>query len=272
MIVITVDGLNWKYAKDMYKDIFPEQSMRMIRSNVRSFTNTPDGGSPTTVGLTCMWSGKHIKNLSDEIRSTKHKDNVPIKWVDRNGKKLDLIWDYFDKPKFSFRHQGPNWLDDYKEFFVHFHSLENVKRTPSDEMCIFAEASKDDWDFFWIHTAIVKGGVFLPGCYDKGRIPSLITYDEIRKDKKLKRDVYLFGARRYVEVIKWLQDIRPNDIFVISADHGTMTDIPFTPEQIDEIPLIVNRKIDLEDINYQWDFKKLLLRLKEMEENERQQL
>ena len=39
-------------------------------------------------------------------------------------------------------------------------------------------------------------------------------------------------------------------------------DPPLTPEQIDDIPIIVNRNVNLDDINYQWDIKKLILRLK----------
>ena len=44
-----------------------------------------------------------------------------------------------------------------------------------------------------------------------------------------------------------------------------MMDIPFTEDQIDEIPLIVNRKVDLSDIHFQSDVKKLMLRLKNEE-------
>ena len=228
------------------------------------FTNTPEGGQPTFVGLTCMWSGVKPKEF-DENLFARHKDNRPFKWIKKDGTKMDLIWDYFEKPKFQARYQGPNPYCNGEEYFKYNQSLENVKRCPTEELCIFSEVHKKDYDFFWHHSSIIKSGVFLPGPYDQGRIPSLIPYDIIRKDKELKRKVYIFGITRYREVIRYIQDMT-DEIIVVSSDHGTMVDKPFTPDQIDEIPVIVNRKnIDMSDINFQWDFKKLILRLKELE-------
>ena len=267
MIVITVDGLNWKYAKELYKDIFPEQSMRKIKTNVRMYTNSPlfAGGptaGPTAVGLACMWSGEKIRNFDKNILMAKYEeDNKPYNYIKRNGDKMDMVWDHFEKGKFYIKHQGPNWMDNHKELMLHYSGI-NARRCPSDELCIFSEAAKRDYDLFWIHSAIIKGGVMMTGCYEQGRIPTLMQYDVIRKDKVFKKEVYIFSIKRYVEVIKYLLDICPDETFVISADHGTMTDIPFTPDQVDEIPIIVNRKMDLSKYNYQWDFKQLILDLK----------
>lgn len=263
MIIVTVDGLNWEYAKKYYSDIFPEQSMGMMRCDVRMFDHIPTAG-PTANGLACMWSGERIKSFHPTFLEAKHSENnIPYVWELKNGKKMDLLWNYFKNPKFYFRHQGPSWQDDYKELFKHFHSLENVKRCPSEELCVFSEAMKKDYDLFWIHSAIVKGGVFMPGCYEQGRIPALMTYDEVRKNKPLKKETYVFGIRRYVEVIKYLQEMLPDELFVISADHGTFVDPPWTPEQIDNIPVIVNKKdVDMSKLRFQWDFKKFILGLK----------
>jgi len=268
MIIITVDGLNWKYAKEYYNNIFKEQSMRMIKCNVRMFTNKPlfDGGptaGPTAVGLACMWSGEKIKNFDKNILMAKYdEDNKPYKYIKKDGTPMDMVWNHFDNGKFYIKHQGPNWMDNHKEMFLHYSDIK-AKRCPSDELCIFNEAVKKDYDLFWIHSAIIKGGVFMTGCYEQGRIPTLMQYDEIRKDKVFKREVYIFSIRRYVEVIKWLQEMCPNETFIISADHGTMTDIPFTPNQVDEIPIIINKKMDLSPYNYQWDFKQFILDAKE---------
>ena len=159
---------------------------------------------------------------------------------------------------------GPNPYANNKEIWKHFDRLKDlgVKFCPSEELCIFNEASKNDYDLFWIHSSIVKGAVFFPGAYEGGRIPSIMPYDEIRKDKNLKREIYRFGIKRYKQVIKYIQEMKPNETIIICSDHGTLTHTPFTPEQIDEIPLIINKKINIDDINYQWDVKKLILDLK----------
>jgi phosphopentomutase len=71
---------------------------------------------------------------------------------------------------------------------------------------------------------------------------------------------------RYKYVIQHIiNEMIKDQIVVVTADHGTGLVDPVTPEQIDEIPLIVNRQVDLSDINYQWDVKKLILRLHEEE-------
>jgi hypothetical protein len=136
-----------------------------------------------------------------------------------------------------------------------------VKFAPCEELSIFSEVAKNDWDLFWIHTSIVKTGVLSIGPYEMGRHPAIIPYDEIRKDKQFKKEVFLIGVKRYREVCKYLLNIRPDEIIVISSDHGTWTDIPYSDDQIDEIPVIVNRNIDLSNVNYQWDIKMLLLEL-----------
>ena len=101
-----------------------------------------------------------------------------------------------------------------------------------------------------------------PGPYEMGRIPSLIQYDTIRKDKNLKRKVYEFGIKRYKEVIRYIEELSGNQTILITSDHGTWVDLPYDDTQIDEIPIIVNREIDLSDTNFQWNVKELILRLK----------
>jgi len=264
MIIISIDGLNWKYAKDLYKDIFKEQSMRMIRCDVRPFSM--QGVSATPIGLTCLWSGERIKNLHPDFftRFTDKYKTESFIWEDRFGNKLDLVWDHFDKSKFFEKVVGDSPYSG-EQVWKFYHSLEDkgVKRVPCEELCIFAEAARDDYDLFWIHSSIVKGAVMFPGPYELGRLPSLKTYDEIRKDKALKKEVYLWGVRRYREVIKYIEELSGYQTILITSDHGTLTDLPFTNDQIDEIPLIVNRDVDLSDIKYQWDIKKCILRLKE---------
>lgn len=263
MIIVTIDGMNWQTAKDIYKDTFPKQSMKKILCNVRGLTQ-PTKTNATPPGLTTLWSGVKSKNLHSNIFRKSFEDNSPIEFLDRKGNKLDLIWEHFDRCKLYEKVIGPNPYNDNKEYWVHYHNLKKlgVKFVPSEELCIFNETVKDDYDLFWIHTSIVKGAVFFPGPYEHGRIPSILQYDVIRKDKELKRAVYMMGIRRYKEVVKYLSEMRPDEIIVISSDHGTWTDMPYTHSQIDEIPLIVNRDVDLDDIKFQWDIKKLLLRLK----------
>jgi hypothetical protein len=139
-----------------------------------------------------------------------------------------------------------------------------ARKTECEEYCIFLETAKQDYDLFWIHTSIIKTGVMMPGPYEQGRIPSVIPYDQVRKDKPLKKSVYEFGLQRYKQVIRYLYGLcKPQETFIITSDHGTLVDLPMTPEQIDEIPLIVNKNVDLSDVNYQWDVKDLILRLKD---------
>ncbi len=263
MIVITVDGLNWKYAQEYYKDVFKKQSMKMIRCQVRPFAMQGANGTP--IGLACLWSGEKIKNFHPSLYSKfedKYKSES-LQWLDKDGKPLDLIWNYFSNPKFYEKVCGdsPYYGEQYWKFY---HNLP-VKRVPCEELCVFVETYRKDYDLFWIHSSIVKTGTLSIGPYELGRHPSIIPYDEIRKNKQLKHDVYVLAIRRYKEVIKYLEEISGNQTIIVTADHGTLTDIPFTDEQIDEIPLIVNRDVDLTDINFQWDVKKLILRLKDAE-------
>lgn len=266
MIVISIDGLNWRAAEEVYKDLFKEQSQKKIYCNVRSLTEQQQFNA-TPPGLITLWSGVHTKNLDGNIFRKTFDNNNPIEFIDKNKIPLDLVFNHFKRCKLYEKVIGPNPYADNTEYWTHYNNLKNmgVKFVPSEELCIFSEVAKRDYDLFWIHSSIVKGAVPFPGPYENSRIPSLISYDIIRKDKQLKRDVYMFGIRRYKEVIKYLLDINPNEIILITSDHGTMIDIPMTTDQIDEIPVIVNRNVDLSDINYQWDIKRLILRLKEME-------
>lgn len=264
MIVVSIDGLNWKYAKDILKDTFKEQSMRMIKCDVRPFSMR--GVSATPIGLTCLWSGERIKRLHPDFftRFTDKYKTESFIWEDRNGNPLDLVWDHFDKPKFYEKVVGDSPYAG-EQVWKFYHSLEDkgVTRVPCEELCIFVEAFRRDYDLFWIHSSVIKGAVLFPGPYELGRLPSLKLYDDIRKDKVLKKDVYLWGIKRYKEVIRYLEELSGYDTMIITSDHGTLTDLPFTNDQIDDIPVIVNRDVDLDDIRFQWDIKKLILRLKE---------
>jgi len=265
MLVISIDGLNWKYASEIYKDLFKTQSSRMIRCDVRVFSMR--GVSATPIGLTCAWSGERIKNLHPCFFTRfddKYKKESFI-WKDKNGNDLDLVWNHFKHPKFFEKVVGDSPYAG-EQIWKFYHSLPNVKRVPCEELCIFAEAARKDYDLFWIHSSIVKGGVMFPGPYELGRLPALIPYDDIRKDKPLKKDVYLCGIRRYKEVIRWLEELSGGQTIVVTSDHGTLVDVnePLAP-QIDNIPLIVNRKIDLEEVRFQWNLKDLILKLKKTE-------
>lgn len=264
MILVTVDGLNWEYAQRYYDDIFPEQSMKMIRNNVRTFN-----AGPTGIGLTCLWSGEKIKNFHNNLfMNMTEEDNKPKKFLKKNKESMDLIWQHFNNTKYYEKSVGPSPYDNNKEYWKQYDELKKfgVRFCKCEELSIFTEVAKQDYDFFHIHSAIIKFGTFSCGPYEQGRNPGLLTYDEIRHNKSLKKKVYEFGIRRYVEVIKYLQQLaKPNELFIISSDHGTMVDLPFTSEQIDEIPIIVNRKINMDDIKFQWDVKKLILRLRDLD-------
>ena len=56
--------------------------------------------------------------------------------------------------------------------------------------------------------------------------------------------------------------MNPDETIIISSDHGTLVDMPYSHNQIDEIPLIVNRDVDLDNFKYQWQVKELILKLK----------
>ena len=262
MIVISIDGLNYKVAKELLSDIFPKQSMRMIECNVRQLT-MPYGFNATPPGLVTLWSGMITNKLHPNIFRKSFEDGSLIEFKDRRGNDLDMVWNHFDRCKFYEKCVGPNPYDDNKEYWNHYHNLKklNVKFMPSEELCIFSESVKNDYDLMWIHSSIVKGAVFFPGPYEQGRLPSLIEYDKIRKDKPLKKAVYIMGIRRYKQAIRYIQDMNPDETILITSDHGTMVDLPFTTTQIDEIPVIVNRDVDLTDIQYQCDIKKLILGL-----------
>jgi len=263
MIVITVDGMNWKTASEVYKDTFHKQSMKMIKCNVRMLTS-PYGTNATPPGLVTLWSGINTKKLHSNIFRKSFEDGSLIEFIDINGNPLDMVWNHFNRSKLYEKCLGPNPYKNNEVYWKHYQNLFklNVKFVSCEEMCIFSESIKKDYDLFWIHTSIVKSAVMVPSPYEGGRIPSLIPYDTIRKDKSLKKEVYMMGIRRYREVIKYLAEMNPDQSILITSDHGTLVDLPYSDEQIDEIPLIVNREVDLSDVNYQWDIKNLILRLK----------
>jgi len=182
----------------------------------------------------------------------------------KNGENMDLIFNYFKSPKFYEKVAGPS---PYHNYETYQHEYDNIpaKKVECEEYSIFNEVAKKDYDLFWIHTSIIKTGVMMPGPYEQGRIPSVIPYDEVRHNKPLKKQVYEFGIMRYKQVIKYLQELaKPDELFVITSDHGTLVDIdaPLNP-QIDDIPLIINRNVNLDNVRGKWNVKEFLLEIKE---------
>lgn len=287
MIIITIDGLNWLVAKDYFNDLFEVQSMKKNINNVREFSATVEGGSPTVLGLYCLWSGTPINDFHPDcfarlglIKKGHEEENYPIPFMDKNGNKLDTIFNYFNKCKVQATHNGPcpyldSWIqkDKYKTYDSYFQSFtqlgDNVEQLPSEDLIQFKEFARRDWDLLHIHTGIGKLGILQPGPYEQTRLFTVNKYEEFRKDKPVKRQIWINGIIRYKYVIQHVIDEMIKDqIVVVSADHGTGLWAPVTNDQIDEVPLIVNRDVDLSDINYQWDIKKLIIRLKELEDEE----
>jgi len=85
MIVVSIDGLNWKYAKKYFTNFFPEQSMKKVKTNVRFFSNK---GNPTTLGLGCLWSGKKIKSFDNNMYYKVSEENRAVEWKLR----MEKIW------------------------------------------------------------------------------------------------------------------------------------------------------------------------------------
>ena len=73
-----------------------------------------------------------------------------------------------------------------------FSQIPNLEEVPCEELAVLYEISKNDYDLFWLHTSVCKSGVATPGPYEQGRIPSLIPYDEIRKNKPFKKQIFKF--------------------------------------------------------------------------------
>jgi len=265
MIVITMDGLRWDKAEEFLQDIFPNQSMRMIKNTVQYYTNHPGIGQPTVVGLTTMWSGVKPKMFHENLMhhiDPKYNQNVPYEFKLKNNKKMDLIWDHFDKGYLLTNAWGPNPMCNGEQFFSHMDNLP-CERRPSDELGFWRDIVTLDYDLYWFHSTYIEYGYIKHGPYQQGRNPGIKPYSEWRKDKDFKRSVYEFGLKRFRFMIDMLNDMT-DDIVVISSDHGTGLSYDIKPSDVDEIPVIVNRDVDLSDINYQWDFKNLLLKLKDM--------
>lgn len=239
----------------------------MIQCNVRSLTNYRNANA-TPPGLACLWSGLNPSKLNDEfyISFGKDKFNQPFRWLDNKNMPLDLVFSHFKNPKIYEKVIGDSPYTG-EQYWKLYKSLEDlgVRRVSCEELCIFPEAVKDDYDLFWIHTSIVKTAVMMPGPYEMGRHPAIVPYDTIRKDKEWKRRVFRTGVIRYKQVLRYFEEMRPDEIIIVSSDHGTMTDTPFTTNQIDEIPLIVNRNVDLSNTHFQWDVKNLILKMREHE-------
>jgi len=264
MIVITLDGLRWDTAEKYLKNIFQKQSMRMIKNNVQYYTNEPGKGQPTTVGLVTLWSGlkpnQFHENLMHHIDPIYNK-NMPYEFFDKDGKPMDLIWNYFNKRYFLCNAWGPNPMLNGELFFTHMNNLP-AERRPSDELGFWRDIATLDYDLYWFHCTYLEYGYIKHGPYQQGLNPVVKEYKDWRHDKPFKKQVHEFAIKRFKFMINMLNDMT-DDVVVITSDHGTGLDNQIKQEDLDEIPVIVNRDVDLSDINYQWDMKKLLLRLKD---------
>lgn len=273
MIVITIDGVNYETATELLSDLFKVQSMTKIKCDVRPWSDSPDKGQPTMLGLCCMWTGERIRNFDRNMHARvnpKYNENWNLDFKNKRGDPLDLVFDHFNNVKLFVTQQGANPYYNNEQYFKHFTNIKNTTLLPSEELSVFPAFYSKDYDLLWIHSGIVKMGVFQHGPYEQGRMPACIPFDEIRKDKTLKRKVHYFAVNRYKFVIQHCFEPFTDDIIVVSSDHGTGLSDEFDPKEVDEIFVIVNREVDLSDIKYQWDIKKLLLRLKEIEKKEKE--
>ena len=269
MIVVSLDGLRYDYAHKYLQNLFPEQSMKMIRNTVRTWTSTPGMGQPTVVGLVSLWSGERPKNFHPNLLhhiDPKYNKNIPYEFKTKDGKDMDLIWNHIDKGYFLCNAWGKNPYANDEKFFVHMDNLPAELR-PTDELGFWRDVVTLDYDLYWYHCTIMEYGFIKHGPYEQGRNPVAIPYQEWRKDKEFKRKVYMFGLNRFRFMMEMLQDMCPNETIIVTSDHGTGLEIPIPASAIDEIPIIVNRKIDLDKINYQWDVKGLLLKINENEKD-----
>jgi hypothetical protein len=222
------------------------------------------------LGLACLWAGTKIKNFHaniynrvNPVNKSQEEDNYAIRYINAQDEPLDLVFNYFKRCKVFISGHGPNPHCNGEEWFKFFSQIPNCKELPCEEMGLLYEVAKHDWDLFWIHTSICKTANPWPGPYEQGRVPSLIPYDTIRKDKKLKKEVFEFGVMRMKYIIRCIQEMCPDETIVISSDHGSNLESVFKPEYIDDIFVIVNKEIDMVNVNFQWEVKDLLLRLKE---------
>lgn len=264
MIVISVDGLRWDKSVEFLQDIFPCQTMKKIKNNVQRFTQHPGIGQPTVIGLVTMWSGIKPNNFHSNLMhhiNPKYNYNIPYEFKTKDGNDMDLIWHHFPKGYFMTNTWGINPMCNNERFFQHMNNLPCEIR-PSDELGFWRDISVLDYDLYWFHCTYVEYGYIKHGPYQQGENPVVKQYREWRTDKEFKKKVYEFNLKRFRFMVDMLNDICPEEKVVITSDHGTGLEEPVPSWAISDIPVIVNRKdIDLNDINFQWDIKKLLLRL-----------
>ena len=262
MIVISIDGLPYSFAKKYLSDTFKVQTMKSIKSNVIKYTNTPDKGQPTLVGLTCLWTGENPrvfdKNLMCQI-NPKYNQNYPVKLIKKNGDKMDCIFEHFNISKFYSTTWGPNPLANNEIYFKHFTEIPNLELLPTEENTMLYELTKP-YDLIWWHTGTTISGSLRYGPYEQGEHPLIKPYREWRKDKSFKEIVWTLAVRRFKYLMQCIEDMT-NDIIIVTTDHGTLLS-DLNQNDLYNIPVIVNRDVNLDDVNYQWDIKNLLLRLK----------
>ena len=264
MIIITLDGLRHDYAEEYLKDIFPVESRKKIKNTVQYHTNTPGKGQPTVVGLVSMWSGVRPKYFHENLMhhiDPKYNQNIPYEFKLNNDKPMDLIWDHFKKGYLLTNAWGPNPMCNNEQCFAHMDNLP-CNRRPCDELGFWRDIATLDYDLYWFHCTYIEYGFIKHGPYEQGRNPVVRPYSEWRRDKDFKKQVYTFSLKRFRFMIDMLNSMT-DDIIIITSDHGTGLDYNMKQEDIDDIPVIVNRDVDLSDINFQWDIKRLILRLKD---------
>jgi len=262
MIVITIDGMPYKLAKRCLEDTFKAQTMKEIKCNISKYTNTPEKGQPTLVGLVCLWTGTNPsqfdKNLMCQI-NPKLNQNYPVKLIKKNGDKMDSIFEHFNISKLYTTTWGPNPFSNNEIYFKHFTEIPNLELLPTEENTMLYEVTKP-YDLIWWHTGITIAGSLRFGPYEQGEHPLINPYRNWRHDKKKKEEVFEFSIRRFKYLMQCLEKMT-NDIIIVSTDHGTyLSDM--NPEDLYNIPIIVNRDVDLSKVNFQWDIKDFLLELK----------
>ena len=263
MIVFTIDGLPYSFAEKYLNDTFKTQTMKKIKSNVIRYTNTPQQGQPTLVGLVCLWTGenpsKFDKNLMCQI-NPKLNQNYPVKLIRKDGSKMDCIFEHFNISKLYTTTWGPNPYCNNEIYFKHFTELPNVELIPTEENTMVYELTKP-YDLVWWHTGTTISGSLRYGPYEQGEHPLINPYRNWRTDKQFKEVVWKLAVNRFKYLIQCIEKMT-NDVIVITTDHGTLLS-DMNQMDLYEIPLIINKDVDLSDVKYQWDIKDFLLKIKE---------
>lgn len=271
MIVITLDGLSWTMYKRNLTDMFKNKTEKKMLCNIRKYTNTPERGQPTIVGLLCLWTGKNPNRFDDNLfaqMAPKHNQNYPLKIVDKKGNPMETIFDKIENSKIYTTSFGPNPYFNYETYFKYFTEMKNVELLPTEENTMLYECTLPH-GLIWWHSSLINGMLRF-GPYEQLEHPTLRPYREWRKDKVFKSKVFEFDLMRKKYLIQCLEKMLPNETIVVTADHGTLMSYSEGISDVDEFAFCVNKKdVDLSDTKFQWEIKDLLLKLKKEEDNER---